>query len=78
MLATLLTIAFLLAALPACLFALEVLAGCWPGWYRTGQRNNTVSRPRLAVLIPAHNETLGIRATLASVHEEFERLLCAA
>jgi cellulose synthase/poly-beta-1,6-N-acetylglucosamine synthase-like glycosyltransferase len=65
---------FLLAMIPVAVFCAEVVLGClprqlWPG--RTTD-NEAAPRPRLAVLIPAHNEVNGIQGTLISVQAQLQ------
>lgn len=56
----------LIVAIPAAMFCLEVLlAIVWPG--RAGQGSNTGDVPKLAVLIPAHNEQAVIQRTLKTL-----------
>jgi cellulose synthase/poly-beta-1,6-N-acetylglucosamine synthase-like glycosyltransferase len=66
----LISLLFLVALLPVAVFCLEVLAGCWPR-RRTLQPVASI-RPRLAVLIPAHNEAKGIEGTLQSVRSQLQ------
>lgn len=54
----------LVMLLPIGMFCLEVLLSLWPRQARTIVDNADV---RAAVLIPAHNEEIGIRATLESI-----------
>ena len=62
----------LLLALPAGLLCLQLAAALWP---RRAQRPPAVPpaappRPRLTVLVPAHNEESGIALTLASIQQQ--------
>jgi cellulose synthase/poly-beta-1,6-N-acetylglucosamine synthase-like glycosyltransferase len=59
-----LTIVSLLLLVPVTVLVVQVLASLWPA--RTGSPAGAV-RPRLAVLMPAHNESAGIAAALATV-----------
>jgi cellulose synthase/poly-beta-1,6-N-acetylglucosamine synthase-like glycosyltransferase len=70
----------LLAAVPVAIFCLEVLVGCWPA-RRTAEARGESARPRLAVIVPAHNEETGIAATLRSIQQQLQprdRLLVIA
>ena len=65
-------------ALPVLVFSLQVLIGALP--LPTG-RLPLATRPRLAVLIPAHNESSSLLPTLASVRAQLmpgDRLLVVA
>ncbi|MBA3624229.1 MAG: glycosyltransferase, partial [Methylibium sp.] len=53
-------------AVPVGVFTLQVIAGCLPP-KSSPERRAAAPRPRLAVLIPAHNEAAGLGATLASL-----------
>ncbi|MFJ4456594.1 glycosyltransferase family 2 protein [Pseudomonas sp. NPDC089392] len=67
-----------IALVPATVFFLQVLLACLPA--RTRPLGNSV-RPRVAVLIPAHDEASIIRATLATVGPQLlegDRLLVVA
>src|SRR5688500_6155967 len=57
-----------IATLPVAVYCLEILAGCWPR--RRCNEDATVERPRLAVLVPAHNEQSGIAPTLSSIQPQ--------
>lgn len=64
---------------PATLVALECFFACMPGSLQQGYSNEM--RPRLAVLIPAHNESAVIAAMLASVKPQLmegDRLMLVA
>jgi cellulose synthase/poly-beta-1,6-N-acetylglucosamine synthase-like glycosyltransferase len=67
------------AALPVLIYATEIVAGCWP---RRGRSLIPAARrPRIAVLVPAHNEQTGIAASLRSIAAQLEphdRLLVVA
>lgn len=70
----------LLAIMPVAVYCLEVIAGCWSR-RRTANTNSTAARPRIAVIVPAHNEEAGIAATLASIQPQLapgDRLLVVA
>ncbi len=55
-------------AFPVIIFAAECMAGSWPA--RRKPTANTNQRPPVSVLIPAHNEALGIAETLRSIRGE--------
>jgi hypothetical protein len=52
-------------ALPVGVLAVQVLAALWPA--RRREAPAALARPSLAVLVPAHNEALGIAATLRAL-----------
>lgn len=66
---------------PALVFGLQVLLGVRQAGRQRPPAPRGGARPRLAVLMPAHNEALGIAATLASVRPQLrpgDRLLVVA
>lgn len=68
-----------LLAIPVVLYASECVAGCLPS--RPAGQRRTLSRPAVAVLVPAHNEEGGIAATVLSIRaqmSEGDRLLVVA
>jgi cellulose synthase/poly-beta-1,6-N-acetylglucosamine synthase-like glycosyltransferase len=70
----------LLLAAPVAVYCLEVLAGCLPERRQTATKARRL-RPRLAVIVPAHDEQAGIVATLRSIQSQLEpgdRLLVVA
>jgi cellulose synthase/poly-beta-1,6-N-acetylglucosamine synthase-like glycosyltransferase len=60
---------FALALVLAIIYCLEIAFGCLPLRRRDWNRWREV-RPRVDVLIPAHNEATGIRATIESVRPQ--------
>jgi cellulose synthase/poly-beta-1,6-N-acetylglucosamine synthase-like glycosyltransferase len=75
----LLTTGSLIAALPVAAYCLEVLVGCWS--LRRKEVVQHCARPRIAVLVPAHNEGAGIAATLRSIKAQLkseDRLIVVA
>jgi cellulose synthase/poly-beta-1,6-N-acetylglucosamine synthase-like glycosyltransferase len=71
-------IAALLLLLPVVVLLLEVTAAIW---HRPAAVISSVKRPRLAVLIPAHDEALSVRGTVRSVAAQLlstDRLLVVA
>lgn len=58
----------LVCLIPVSIFTIECIAGSWP----RGRRHATELqlRPSVAILIPAHNEALGIESTLKSVRSQ--------
>ncbi|MDP3187314.1 glycosyltransferase family 2 protein [Limnobacter sp.] len=58
----------LLLTLLALWFGMQVVAACLPG--RTPTRDNATACGRLAVLIPAHNESTNMIPTLRAVHSQ--------
>ena len=60
-------ILLILLAIPVMVFTLQVLASLFP---YVAKSLPQVRRPSIAVLIPAHNEQLGIGATLDSLREQ--------
>ncbi len=65
----------MLVALPAILltllalwFGMQVVAACWPG--KAQPRQRTAARRRLAVLVPAHNESTNMIPTLRAIHSQ--------
>lgn len=70
----------LAAVAPVAIYCLEVVAGCRGQWNNDSGAMNSV-RPRIAVIVPAHNEELGIAATLKSIQPQLasqDRLLVVA
>jgi len=63
-----LVVVSLLAVSPVAVYCLEVIASCWNK--RRGQSPGQPSRPRVAVLVPAHDEQAGIAATLRSIQTQ--------
>jgi hypothetical protein len=64
--------------LPVCVLFVQVVLAYWPGVRRSEQ---VISRPRLAVLVPAHNEAAVIVATLETLRPQLragDRLLVVA
>ena len=53
---------------PALVFLLEVVAGCWA----SQAPENSFAQPkgRIAVLVPAHNEGAGLQPTLDDVKQQ--------
>jgi cellulose synthase/poly-beta-1,6-N-acetylglucosamine synthase-like glycosyltransferase len=69
-----------LLMVPALVFAFEVALACWPGTLRDAVPPGA-RRPALAVLVPAHNEALGIAATVTDLRRQLapaDRLLVVA
>jgi cellulose synthase/poly-beta-1,6-N-acetylglucosamine synthase-like glycosyltransferase len=69
-----------LLLVPALVFAFEVALACWPGTLRDAVPPGA-RRPALAVLVPAHNEALGITATVTDLCRQLapaDRLLVVA
>ncbi|MEK8030676.1 glycosyltransferase family 2 protein [Ideonella sp. DXS29W] len=67
----------LVLAVPVCVFALEIAAACLPRRRSAGAS----MRPPVALLVPAHNEALGIAATLRNLRSQMrpgDRLLVVA
>jgi cellulose synthase/poly-beta-1,6-N-acetylglucosamine synthase-like glycosyltransferase len=76
----LLLVIALLIAVPVIVYTAEIVAACWPRAKRE-PKLGCATRPRLAVLVPAHNEQAGIAATLISIAaqlREGDRLLVVA
>jgi cellulose synthase/poly-beta-1,6-N-acetylglucosamine synthase-like glycosyltransferase len=78
LLSIVLGLAAVLAAIPALVFAFEIASA-----RRAGPAPSAAAtpRPRVAVLVPAHNEAAGIAATLASIAPQLrpgDRLLVVA
>ena len=74
-----------LLAVPALMLWLQVVAAVWPGAQVRATRSTPAApeaaRPRIAVLVPAHNERAGIQATLNSILPQLragDRLLVVA
>lgn len=69
MLNILLLLLALLFALPVLVFAAQVLVACWP---KTRQASTVapVRQLSVAVVVPAHNESSGITATLQSIQSQ--------
>ncbi|HEU4459255.1 MAG TPA: glycosyltransferase family 2 protein [Methylibium sp.] len=70
-----------LAAVPALVLLVQVLASIGARAALGGSRDDPAPRPRIAVLMPAHNEQAGIAATLASITPQLrpgDRLLVVA
>jgi cellulose synthase/poly-beta-1,6-N-acetylglucosamine synthase-like glycosyltransferase len=72
-------------ALPAVVLWLQIVAAAWPGRVRRGAGVNVsptaAARARLAILVPAHNEHVGIQATLRAIQAQLrpgDRLLVVA
>ncbi|HEX5687202.1 MAG TPA: glycosyltransferase [Ideonella sp.] len=62
----LLGLAVLLLAVPVLVFTLEIAAACLPARRGVG----AAPRPAVALLVPAHNEALGIAATLRNLRAQ--------
>src|SRR5437867_9352205 len=75
-----LAVAATLLAIPAALVLLEIVAAIAPQqWQRAGTSRSP--RRRLAVLVPAHNESTGLMPTLADIRSQMlpgDRLLVVA
>jgi cellulose synthase/poly-beta-1,6-N-acetylglucosamine synthase-like glycosyltransferase len=70
-----------LFALPVGIFFLEVLAAAVLGRRLPPQRSSPDLRPRVAVLVPAHNESTGLLPTLADIKAQLragDRMLVVA
>jgi cellulose synthase/poly-beta-1,6-N-acetylglucosamine synthase-like glycosyltransferase len=71
-------------ALPALVIWVQIVAAVWPtrtGWAAEATSPITSPRARLAVLVPAHNESFGIQATLRAIRAQLrpgDRLLVVA
>ena len=69
-----------LMAIPVCVFCLEIVAALFLP--TRNPLNSSQSRPlRIAVLVPAHNESAGIRPTLENIKTQLhkgDRLLVVA
>ena len=75
-----LAVASLLLVIPVAIYAIEIIAGCWPG-RRRPEAAPVGERPRVAVLIPAHNGALGIAGTIRSIGPQLcegDRLIVVA
>ncbi|GHC79676.1 glycosyl transferase [Pseudorhodoferax aquiterrae] len=75
----LLAAAALLAAIPAVLLLAQVLASLWPGVARAVTPAGP--RPRIAIVMPAHNESSGLLPALAAAQAQLlraDRLLVVA
>jgi len=73
----LLGLVVLVLAVPVLVFTLEIAAACLPARRGVG----AAPRPSLAVLVPAHNEALGIAATLRTLRSQLrpgDRVLMVA
>lgn len=73
----LLGLAVLVLAVPVAVFTFEIAAACLPARRGIG----AAPRPALAVLVPAHNEALGIAATLRTLRAQLrpgDRVLVVA
>ncbi|MEZ5659775.1 MAG: glycosyltransferase family 2 protein [Burkholderiaceae bacterium] len=68
----LLLVAVLVLAVPAFVFFVEVMAALWPSspGAPDAMGRGGASRPRIAVLIPAHDEAAGIGRTIANVRAQ--------
>jgi len=71
-----------LSAVPVCVFCLEIVAAAFiPRWRRMALPPRETLRPRIAVLVPAHNERLGLVNTLKDIMAQLrfgDRLLVVA
>ena len=70
-----------LFAIPVGIFFLEVLAAAVLGRKQPPQRSSPNLRPRVAVLVPAHNESTGLLPTLADIKAQLlagDRMLVVA
>jgi cellulose synthase/poly-beta-1,6-N-acetylglucosamine synthase-like glycosyltransferase len=77
LLGVLLGLVVLIFAVPVLVFALEIAAACLPARRGVGAS----VRPPVAMLVPAHNEALGIAATLRNLRSQMrpgDRLLVVA
>ncbi len=80
---TILTIGAALTAVPVTFFLIETIAAVALSGRRVVLPNSTPNnlRPRIAVLVPAHDESAGLRPTLADVKQKLrsgDRLLVVA
>jgi glycosyltransferase involved in cell wall biosynthesis len=64
-----LTAVALVAVSPVAVYCLEVIASCWKRRLAVLSDGKT-ARPRVAVLVPAHNEEAGIAVTLRSLQSQ--------
>lgn len=75
-----LSVVTLAALAPVAIYCLEVIAGCWPRRERSKAAAKEL-RPRLAVLVPAHNEASGLAETIRSIKPQLakrDRLIVVA
>jgi cellulose synthase/poly-beta-1,6-N-acetylglucosamine synthase-like glycosyltransferase len=59
----------LLAVSPVAVYCLEVIASCWSQRSKHADASES-PRPRVAVIVPAHDEQAGIAATLRSIQSQ--------
>jgi cellulose synthase/poly-beta-1,6-N-acetylglucosamine synthase-like glycosyltransferase len=64
-----LVVVSLVAVSPVAVYGLEVIASCWSKRQRQTVSGKAV-RPRVAVIVPAHDEQSGIAATLRSIQAQ--------
>src|SRR5689334_13809102 len=64
-----LVVVSLVAVTPVAVYCLEVIASCWGRRPRQSAGGKAL-RPRIAVLVPAHDEETGIAATLLSIQAQ--------
>lgn len=57
-------------AIPVFIFAVECIVGSWP--LRRAPAAEILIRPPVAILIPAHNESVGIAETLSNIQREMK------
>ena len=62
-----------LLAIPTAVFSLEIIAAVFKKLDVREIIDKPPVRPRVAVLIPAHNEILGLRRTIADVRAQLRR-----
>ena len=70
-----------LVAIPVAVFCIEVLAAVIRPWQLLSLPAGAESRPRVAVLVPAHNESKGLLGTLNDIQAQLrsaDRLLVVA
>lgn len=68
LLSVVMTVACFLLFVPSLVFAAEVVAGCFSNIAQV--KLLTASRARIAVLIPAHNESVGIAPTIEDIKHQ--------
>src|SRR5690348_5058257 len=59
----------IVAVSPVAVYCLEVIASCWRRRPKSPAAGKA-ARPRVAVLVPAHDEEAGIAATLRSIQTQ--------
>lgn len=61
----------IILSVPVITFFIQIIVSILPN--RAGRHHNTITSPFVAILIPAHNESIGISHTLLSINEQLTK-----